>query len=143
MILAIVCLAWLVGGVLAAPVFREIAEAAMRIRRVARDVPDVEPEKPSAPEPERMLADASDAPAVADPEVAQALQAAADSAVNGVIVGPRVPDFKGMTLSAVLRECVHLGLELETVGRGLARGQHPAPGQLIASGDRVRVTFAR
>ncbi|MEP7367541.1 MAG: penicillin-binding protein [Acidobacteriota bacterium] len=131
------------GGVLAAPVFREIAEATMRIRRVARDLPDVEPVKPSAPEPERMLADASDAPAVADRDVAEALQAAAESAANGVVVGPRVPDFKGMTLSAVLRECVHLGLELESVGRGLARGQHPAPGQLIAGGDRVRVTFAR
>ena len=131
------------GGVLAAPVFREIAEATMRIRRVARDIPDVEPVKPAAPEPERMLADASDAPAMADREVAEALQAAAESAANGVVVGPRVPDFKGMTLSAVLRECVSLGLELETVGRGLARGQTPAPGQLIASGDRIRVTFAR
>jgi membrane peptidoglycan carboxypeptidase len=127
------------GGVLAAPVFRDIAEATMRIRRVARDLPDVEPVKPAAAEPNRMLADASDAPALASPEVAEALQAAAD----GVVVGPRVPNFQGMTLSAVLRECVHLGLELESVGKGLARGQHPAPGQLIASGERVRVTFAR
>jgi DNA-binding Lrp family transcriptional regulator len=94
------------------------------LRCVARDLPDVEPVKPSTPEPERMLADASDAPAVADREVAEALQAAADSAANGVVVGPRVPDFKGMTLSAVLRECVHLGLELESVGRGLARGRN-------------------
>ena len=131
------------GGVLAAPVFRDIAEASMRIRRVARDLPDVEPVKPAAPEPGRMLSDASDAPAIADREVAEALQAAAESAANGVVIGPRVPDFQGMTLSAVLRECVHLGLEVETVGRGLARAQHPAPGQLIAGGDRVRVTFAR
>ena len=64
------------GGVLAAPVLRDIAEASMRIRRVARDLPDVEPVKPAAPEPGRMLADASDAPAIADREVAEALQAA-------------------------------------------------------------------
>lgn len=131
------------GGVLAAPVFREIAEAALRIRRVARDIPEMEPEKPAGPEPQRMLADASDAPAQADQEFAAALQMAADTASNGVVVGHKLPDFAGMTLSAVLRECVLLGLELDPVGRGLARGQHPAPGQLIAGGDRVRVTFAR
>jgi len=131
------------GGVLAAPVFREIAEATLRIRRVARDLPDVAPEdKPSAV-PERMLADASDAPVLADREMAEALQAASDRASNGVVVGHRLPNFAGMTLSAVLRECVLLGLEVETVGRGLARAQNPPPGQLIAGGDRVRVTFAR
>ena len=134
------------GGVLAAPVFREIAEAAMRIRRVARDIPDTVPPRQPKDDPRRMLAeagDASDAPAVADPEVAAALQAASEAASNGVVVGQRLPDFAGMTLSDVLRECVQLGLQLEPVGSGLARKQVPAPGQLMAGGSRVRVTFAQ
>ncbi len=131
------------GGVLAAPVFREIAEAAMRIRRVARDIPDTETPQPPQDDPRRILADASDAPPVADQEVAAALRADARNASNGVVVGQPLPDFAGMTLSDVLRECVQRGLELDPVGSGLARRQVPAPGQLMAGGGRVRVTFAQ
>ena len=115
----------------------------MRIRRVARDIPDTETPQPPQDDPRRILADASDAPPVADQEVAAALRADARNASNGVVVGQPLPDFAGMTLSDVLRECVQRGLELDPVGSGLARRQVPAPGQLMAGGGRVRVTFAQ
>lgn len=130
------------GGKLAAPVFKEVAGEALRIRQAPRDLVGVEAAPPE--EDNRILADASSAPASMPAELAAAIQEAAfDEAAGGVVVGPRVPNFRGMTLSAVLRECVNLGLEVEVNGKGLARAQEPPAGRMIAAGQRVRVTFAR
>jgi cell division protein FtsI (penicillin-binding protein 3) len=58
-------------------------------------------------------------------------------------VGPKVPDFRGMTLRAVLEESAATGVQIEVKGNGLARNQEPAAGSILAPGVRVRVQFTR
>jgi cell division protein FtsI (penicillin-binding protein 3) len=62
---------------------------------------------------------------------------------NSVLAGPKVPDFRGMTLRSVLEESAARGLELEVSGSGLARNQEPAPGTILPPGEHVRVQFSR
>jgi cell division protein FtsI (penicillin-binding protein 3) len=57
--------------------------------------------------------------------------------------GPRVPDFRGMTLNTVLEESAATGLPVEVLGSGLARNQDPPPGSVLPPGTRIRVQFAR
>ena len=62
---------------------------------------------------------------------------------NPVSDASKVPDFRGMTLRAVLEESAAAGLPVEVLGRGLARDQNPPPGAVLPAGGRVRVQFAR
>ena len=132
----------LFGGVLAAPVFSEIASAAMRVREVHRDVPDLEPIAEA--KPDRQLADASATP---DRPALSARDLKTDAADAGFIapanaVGPRVPDFRGKSMTAAVSQSVALGLALDIRGRGLVRNQSPAPGAVLNAGEKVRLVFA-
>ena len=62
------------------------------------------------------------------------------------VPGPKVPDFRGMTLRRVLEESAARGLQIELEGAqgiGLARDQQPPAGTILPPGARVRVQFAR
>jgi cell division protein FtsI (penicillin-binding protein 3) len=132
------------GGVVAAPVFREVAGAALRLLDVQRDV--VEP-------PEDMDGDAPDSDlAVAglgEPPEQEELALAFPPSVQGpdppphmVPDGPKAPDFQGKTKRAVLEESASLGVRVEIAGTGIARWQDPRPGAPLRPGYRVRVQFA-
>ena len=57
--------------------------------------------------------------------------------------GPRVPNFRGMTMRAVLAEAAARGLSILPDGSGIARVQSPPPGAPLHQGERIRVQFAR
>jgi cell division protein FtsI (penicillin-binding protein 3) len=57
--------------------------------------------------------------------------------------GPRIPNFRGMTLRAVMTEASAKGLRVVADGSGIASAQEPAPGSPLREGERVRVVFAR
>ena len=57
--------------------------------------------------------------------------------------GPKVPNFRGKTMRAVVEEASAIGLPVLFDGSGIARGQVPAPGTVLHAGERVRVQFAR
>ena len=57
--------------------------------------------------------------------------------------GPRVPDFQGMSMRAVVAEAAAMGLPVVVDGSGTARLQIPAPGSVLERGERIRVQFAR
>jgi cell division protein FtsI (penicillin-binding protein 3) len=118
------------GGATAAPVFREVAGAALRTLGVQKDLIEVEPAaKPEAHvEPAPLPQLAAIAPM---PEQTEATPA----------VGPKVPNFQGMTMRAVLAKSVSEGWRVETIGRGIARVQDPVPGAAVSSEKRVRVVF--
>lgn len=137
------------GGPVAAPVFKAIATEALRILDVPRDLPDA----PSAGESNETAAEESDDLAIADlgsdgPNVveeqaaggAPVLAAAADPEVAD---GPKVPNFRGKTMRAVLEQASSMGLPIMLAGSGVARGQAPPPGSVLHRGERIRVQFSR
>lgn len=135
------------GGIAAAPVFEKIAETALRVLQVPKDDPDndihshppppkeVDQETPAPPS--RVAADAPAAP----PENPRLELLRSPARV--CLAGPRVPDFRGQPMIAVLRQSAALGLDLEMVGAGVAREQTPAPGAILPAGERIHVEFAR
>jgi cell division protein FtsI (penicillin-binding protein 3) len=56
---------------------------------------------------------------------------------------PRVPNFRGMTMRAVLAEAAAKGLSILPDGSGIARVQSPPPGAPLHQGERIRVQFAQ
>jgi cell division protein FtsI (penicillin-binding protein 3) len=57
--------------------------------------------------------------------------------------GPRVPNFRGMTMRAVLAAAASKGLSILPGGSGVARVQSPPPGAPLHQGERIRVQFAQ
>jgi membrane peptidoglycan carboxypeptidase len=121
------------GGV-AGPVFRKVAQDALRILGVARDLPDtVAPAAPPA------------GPVVVEQEEEQTEERQENLAQGNphLVAGPTAPNFKGKSLRAVLRESAAAGLQVDVVGSGIARRQQPRPGALLGESRRIRVEFSR
>jgi len=134
------------GGAAAAPVFRAVAGEVLRVLDVPKDVPEPEPTKGllARSEPVDDLADpdtrAGQPNILEDDDVAQVFLPGLP-ATPPVPPGPRVPDFQGKTMRAVLGEAAAKGLTILPNGSGLARDQFPAPGSPLHQGDRIRVQF--
>ncbi|MFB3776353.1 MAG: penicillin-binding protein [Bryobacteraceae bacterium] len=127
------------GGAVAAPVFREVAAAALRLLDVPKDLPDTPPPREDEPVDFADLAVADlGSPAATLPEPGIPKRVGASD-----LWGPKVPDFSGKTMRAVLEESAAKGLPVELVGSGVAQAQAPPPGAILALGQRVRVLFAR
>jgi cell division protein FtsI (penicillin-binding protein 3) len=136
------------GGVAAAPVFHTVAAEALRMLEVPKDLPDELP--PSLVAKAGDLSDLADA----DSESAQniledgdddqpaptVVEAAVRAAADGA---PMVPNFKGMTMRAVLAEAAAKGLTVVPNGSGIARLQTPPAGAILHEGERIRVQFSR
>ncbi|HVO30607.1 MAG TPA: penicillin-binding transpeptidase domain-containing protein [bacterium] len=144
------------GGVVAAPVFREIADGALRYLAVPPDreggavavatVADdqagegfvaerVTPKKPDSAKLAAVKALAAKKLAAAKQDDANA-ESAAEEAGEDVI-----PDFRGLTLRAALRVAEPRRLELEVKGSGRASRQEPAAGTKVQAGTKVTVWF--
>ena len=57
--------------------------------------------------------------------------------------GIEVPSFVGKTFRGAIEAAQDAGLELDTVGSGLARQQSPVAGTHVPAGSRVTVQFGR
>jgi cell division protein FtsI (penicillin-binding protein 3) len=147
------------GGVVAAPVFKEIAEAALRYLGVppsssvadAKPTPakgkaaPTQPGKPGRPskvdEPTEVEGLGVDEPGSAtsadDSDGALAEEDEEDGAAE---VPVTVPDFRGMTLGQAVRAARRAGVELVPEGSGLATTQRPLPGPGVR-GATCRVSF--
>lgn len=155
------------GGPAAAPVFRQVAMIGLRILDVPKDLPDSLIPTRAAPSDYNDLAIAGlgDAPDAARskevvPSVTQAPPAPASASPDSsretsdvgrrlfyrAVVGPKVPNFQGMTLRAVLEESSARGMPVETLGApdvGLVRNQDPPAGTILPPGEHVRIEFAK
>jgi membrane peptidoglycan carboxypeptidase len=127
------------GGVVAAPSFRAVASAALRVLDVPRDLPETSEDTDNEPLPDLAVAglgqppeEPEKSPVVLGPEPPPHLVAA----------GPKVPDFQGKTKRAVLQESLALGVRVEIAGTGIARTQDPPAGSALRPGERVKVQFA-
>lgn len=155
----------LFGGVVAAPVFRAVAQEALRLLDVPKDIPE---DIPAAPDTEKVdtndaaiaeLADAPDdliasaAPQPAAPPVMMAsliappapqfpgAPAQTPAPAPVIAAGPAAPSFAGKSVRAVLEESLEKGVAVEVVGSGVARAQMPPAGSPLGPGQRVKVLF--
>jgi cell division protein FtsI (penicillin-binding protein 3) len=144
------------GGVVAAPVFRVVATEALRVLDVPKDLPETESAKTPVQkrEPVHDLADADTRPNAPnileegdDEQAAEPGQQTAGGEpapqAPGESAPQKVPNFRGMTMRAVLAEALAMGLTVLPDGSGIARIQYPAPGSPLHQGDRIRVQFKR
>jgi membrane peptidoglycan carboxypeptidase len=152
------------GAYSAGPAFQKIANTALRIREVPRDVPEeieqIEQKELAAKEKlkahQRPAAETDPVAALSTPptddEIRQAMgdEAAGDDALANIskqtdvaTAGPKVPDFAGKTVKDTMQSALAMGIDLEMEGDGLARTQYPAAGTPMIPGARVRVRFSR
>jgi membrane peptidoglycan carboxypeptidase len=148
------------GAYAAGPPFQSIAETALRLRSIPRDVPEEvdEMEQKELEAKAKLLARQKVKPVDDDDPVAglatppsveemRDASSAGDSGSDGVAVadisGPKVPDFVGKTVKDVMQEAAEEGLEVEMLGDGLARAQLPSAGTPLIPGEHIRVKFAR
>jgi len=140
------------GGPVAGPVFSKVAMTALRMLDVPKDLPDSF--SPSSAVSGDEVDDLSISTVAASSNASPPVQAESSAAVDesssnrrpfltSTLVGPKVPDFRGMTLRAVLEESAASGMQIEVSGNGLARNQQPAAGSILPAGVRVRVQFSR
>jgi cell division protein FtsI (penicillin-binding protein 3) len=151
------------GGLVAAPAFKAIAEAALRYLGVAPSEAVVasskQPQKVAAKPVEPVIVEA-DGPGIDEPVAAVEAEqgdssdplASADEdsdaddedksgkADHAVTVA--VPDFTGMSMGEAVRAARKAGVELFPAGSGLAVSQSPRPGPATA-GTVCRVSFQR
>lgn len=125
------------GGLVAAPVFRKIAWAALR------DL-GVPPEK-SIEEKGPAVAEAAPKPVVtkaaADLVRAGLMESQGFSWPFGSDEGGTIPDLRGFSKRKVLSMLDDLGVRGEIVGSGIAVSQDPAPGAPLQKGAVCRVYF--
>jgi hypothetical protein len=133
------------GGAVAAPVFAEVAGAALRFLDVPRDLPDTPitetPAKEEPPIDDLALAELS--VPIAPEELIDAPLVGPELPPEMIPTGPKVPNFRGKTKRQVMEESSALGVSVQIAGTGIARRQEPRPGSVLRPGERVRVQFAR
>ena len=124
--------------------FHAVVTEALRVLDVPKDLPDQTPTRTPVASDE----EAGDL-AIADIGQGQPniLEDADDEDQAGAgpadqPAGPTVPNFRGMTMRAVLAEAAAKGLTVLPDGSGVARVQYPPPGSTLHQGERIRVEFA-
>jgi cell division protein FtsI (penicillin-binding protein 3) len=119
------------GGVVAAPIFKRIAEATLRYLGVP---PTVDP--PPAVLVERRGEDVDVRPSSA---------AESEPIVGPIIEGPpgTVPDLHGMSARDALRQLGKLGWTAQISGSGFVASQAPPPGSLLEPGGVLKLVLAR
>jgi cell division protein FtsI (penicillin-binding protein 3) len=144
------------GGAVAAPVFREVATAALRILNVPKDLPDDDRVIDNEPVDVNDLSIAgldpeagSEFVSLDPPTLAQGSGPLGQgffvgpTMASNVAAGPRIPNFIGKSMREVIQQASAAGIAVEFTGAGVARAQAPLPGQFAPAGEPVRIQFAR
>lgn len=136
------------GGVVAAPIFREIAAQSMRVLGY---YPQKDPQKDNTPvlAKEKKIAPAQGQPRLLASLVATAAAAPAPPKVNNPPARPEatleplkvMPDLRGRTIRQVLDLLHRSGLHCHFEGSGMAVSQEPSPGTSISPGSTCLVKF--
>ena len=127
------------GGNVAAPIFRRLAEWTLKYRGV---IPKgTEPADPGvlarSPDPAAALMEAVRRARGGRPPV-QEISGDRGRVAEGKV---RVPDMTGWPMREALVRAVELGVEPEVRGSGMLARQTPAPGIVIAKGERLVLEF--
>ena len=121
------------GGVVAAPVFRDVAQWSLNYLRV---------------NPQTSVAWVTDGETDAQEDVGERVQAGLVDQVaielkteNSFVNAGCLPDFRGLGMREVVRKTRSLGLKVFLEGTGLAVKQHPKPGFSLDKVATVKVSF--
>ncbi len=118
------------GGQVSAPAFREIAQRVLNHFEIA----------PTVPEEQIIPKQAGPVLAVyrSDQKIGDKTCVTVDA--DGL---PRMPDVRGMTMTAILNLLSPYSVCFEFEGSGVASRQKPAPGIKIEKGQRCQIAFTR
>ncbi len=119
------------GGVIAAPIFKRIADASLRKLGVTPTI--------NQPPPV-MVARRNDSPVTT---AAVPLAPSVVTMTASMPEGGGLPDLRGMSARAALRELARLGLTARMEGAGVVIGQTPAPGSPIEPGGACALVLNR
>jgi cell division protein FtsI (penicillin-binding protein 3) len=119
------------GGVVAAPVFKRIAEASLDYLHVHRRAPVIEEtdRKPRQGGPDQPAPPPAGLTMPAPPVV--------------TAFGGRMPELRGLSLRSAMRALDGCNCEVEVDGSGYVVAQRPEPGVAVSATDAVRVVLAR
>ena len=133
------------GGATSAPVFKKVATEALRVLDVPKDAPEVA--NPTLMAKNAVVDDLAisdlEAPGSNILEEEEDADQAAQRIAQAALPGPKVPNFRGMTMRAVLAEAASKGITVLPDGSGIAKLQSPPPGAPLRQGERIRVQFTR
>jgi cell division protein FtsI (penicillin-binding protein 3) len=150
------------GGMVAAPVFKRVAEQVLPYLDISPDVPVNErlvqaAYKKQAQSDAANLEDFTPSDFVLLPEEPEAVTSSAEPHLMTSNLNPAshvtlavtadedteisIPDFSGKTMRDVTEMCLRLGLDPVLVGTNLATEQTPAPGSQVRRGSRITVQF--
>jgi cell division protein FtsI (penicillin-binding protein 3) len=150
------------GGMVAAPVFKRVAEQVLPYLDVSPDVPVNErlvqaAYKKQAQSDAANLEDFTPSDFVLLPEEPEAVTSSAEAHLLTSNLNPAshvtlavtadedteisIPDFSGKTMRDVTEMCLRLGLDPVLVGTNLATEQTPAAGSQVRRGSRITVQF--
>jgi cell division protein FtsI (penicillin-binding protein 3) len=120
------------GGGVAAPIFRRIAEPAMRYLGIAPTINPAPPVLVARDEPARA---AAPRPLVKQTPVVTLVSS--DSQLQ------TLPDLRGMSARDAMRTLMKLGLTARLSGQGFVLDQHPPPGSPFEAGEVCRLKLGR
>src|SRR5262249_20213215 len=125
------------GGMVAAPIFKRIAESALRYVGIP---PTVNPAPP-------VLVARRDEAAGSSPSLARTAGSAASTeqpVVRLVVKEPgTMPDVRGLGARQAVRKLAALGLSARVSGNGVVVSQLPLPGEPVEPGGLCRLTLER
>ena len=119
------------GGAIAAPIFKHIADASLRMMGVT---PTINPQPPV------LVARRSDSPVTT---AAAPIAPAVVTMPSGMSDGGGLPDLRGLSAREALRELARLGLTARMEGAGVVVDQNPAPGSLVEPGAGCTLVLSR
>jgi cell division protein FtsI (penicillin-binding protein 3) len=138
------------GGTASGPVFNVVAEEALRILDVPKDMPEA-PGKDDLKLAGKPNPDEANDVSIAglDDGMPNILEEDADPPAGAKPAapmpqgGPRVPNFRGKTEREVMSLASQNGIPVVFAGSGIVRGQMPLAGEILLPGQKVKVLFAR
>lgn len=146
------------GGIVAAPAFREIAEASLSARGVLpldeEEEFDLGAEEESGEETEERRADDSEEEVEGEERTREGRESGSRPVAESRIVGDEdssladsegedvVPDLRGKTLSVAVREATELGATPKVEGWGRVVAQRPPPGQALGADRELSLVLA-
>jgi cell division protein FtsI (penicillin-binding protein 3) len=127
------------GGTVAAPVFRRVLQASLKLRGlVPRGTPRADvTELAQSPDPANLAMDVIRRAQGKEPQVQESV--ASDGPVPAGKI--RVPDMTGFPTREAIRRSFELGVSPKLSGSGLLVSQSPSPGSVMEKGQELVLVF--